>query len=63
MNRSSKAFGLLIVGWVILGFACFATFFGGVTATHTPLVVAMVGAGLGFFLTAIVAAIYDRGPR
>ncbi|MEV5556286.1 hypothetical protein AB0L44_21750 [Nonomuraea wenchangensis] len=63
MNRSSKAFGLLIVGWIILGFAGFATLFGGVTATHTPVVIAIVGVGLGAILTAIIAAIYDRGPR
>ena len=63
MNRSSKAFGLLIVGWIILGFAGLVTLLGGVPATQAPLAIAMVGVGLGFLLTAIVAAIYDHGPR
>ncbi|MET8007672.1 hypothetical protein [Nonomuraea glycinis] len=63
MNRSSKAFGLLIIGWIILGFVASSTLFGGVPATLTPVVIAIVGVGLGFLLTAIVAAIYDHGPR
>ncbi|GIH77176.1 hypothetical protein [Planobispora longispora] len=51
------------VGWLILVFALFIAFFGDAGANDVPSVIAIIGIGLGFHLTAIAVAINDRWPR
>jgi hypothetical protein len=61
--KRSSAYGLVVLGWIILLSIGLAAWFGPDNAIKIPAAITIVGVGLGCFLTAIIVAINERWPR